>query len=84
MPKIKNCTKCKDHDTIPDPDPGDWFRDGDMAVVCKLSKNIHMDKKAEYVADRQDRRVVQGGVGPWDWKDIGVPKWCPRGFGKKK
>ena len=82
MPKIKNCTKCKDRIKISDPDPGDWFRDGDMAVVCSISDNPDMDKKSKYAADRQDRRVVQGGIGPWDWDGIGVPKWCPKGYGK--
>lgn len=84
MPKIKSCIKCKEHKNIPDPDPFDWFRDGDMAVVCSMSKNPDMDKEAKYACDRQDRRVVQGGVGPFDWDGIKVPKWCPKGYGKKK
>jgi len=84
MPKIKKCTNCKDHTKIADPDPYDWFRDGDMAVVCSLAKNTKMDKKSKYQSDKQDRRVVSSLIGPWDWDNIEVPKWCPRGFGKSK
>ena len=81
MAKIKSCMKCKEHKTIPDPDPGDWFRDGDMALVCQISDNPDFDENAKYVADRQNRRVVRGGIEPWDWDDIKIPGWCPK---KKK
>jgi hypothetical protein len=79
--KVIVCLKCDAHETIADPDPGDWFRDGDMAVICKIAKNPDFDKNAKYQADRQEFRVVAGGLGPWDWDDITVPKWCPK---KKK
>jgi hypothetical protein len=84
MPKIKRCTNCKEHKTIPDPDPHDWFRSGDMAVVCSIAKNPKQDKKSEYVSDRQDRRIVQSLIGPWDWDDIMVPEWCPKGYKETK
>lgn len=84
--KTEACLKCDAHEIISDPDPGDWFRDGDMAVVCKIAKNPDFDKNAKYQADRQEFRVVSGGLGPWDWDDIEIPKWCPkkRKLAKKK
>jgi len=79
--KSEACLKCDAHETIADPDLGDWFRDGDMAVVCKIAKNPDFDENAKYAADRQKFRVVAGGLAPWDWDDIKIPRWCPK---KKK
>jgi hypothetical protein len=82
--KTETCLDCSSHKKIADPDPFDWFRDGDQAVVCSLSKNTKMDKKSKYASDRQNLMVVQSLIGPWDWDDIKIPKWCPKKKVSKK
>ena len=47
-----------------------------------ISDNPNMDKNAKYAADRHGCRVVQGGIGPFEWDNIEVPEWCPKGYGK--
>lgn len=57
----ENCTFCKEHEVLPDPDPYDWFCDDDVKVVCKRAK------RDVTVACRPHRIK----------KECNTPKWCP-------
>ncbi len=80
--KEKTCLGCSDHETILDPDPHDWFCDDDSAVVCKITPNPNIKPTSEYVADRQEFRVVACSCRPYNLKkEATIPEWCPK---KKK
>lgn len=57
-----NCTKCSEHEILPDPDPNDWFNDNDVKVVCKLlNKNITVACRPHHIK-----------------RECDTPKWCPK------
>lgn len=63
MPKLyDNCTKCKEHKVLMDPDPNDWFCDDDVKVVCSiLNENITVACRPYNIK-----------------KECEVPDWCPK------
>jgi hypothetical protein len=80
--KIESCLDCRDHDVIADPDPNDWFCDNDVAIICKLAKNIYKDSNSKYSSDRQEFRILASSCRPYELKRSSkIPKWCPK---KKK
>jgi hypothetical protein len=78
---LTNCTQCKMHEIIPDPDPNDWFCDDDVAVVCKLTEgNPQHDPNSRYMADRQNvHRCITRSCRPYNTaKETLIPNWCPK------
>ena len=56
------CNLCKFFLLAPDPDPYDWFRDGDMKALCLKQKAV-IAGALEY---------------PSEWQNILKPLWCPK------
>lgn len=56
------CDHCNDFRLLPDPDPYDWFRDGDMKAVCLEVNGV--------IAGSLER--------PSEWTNIRKPLYCPK------
>lgn len=56
------CDNCSSFRLLPDPDPHDWFRDGDMKAVC-LELNVVIEGALER---------------PSEWTNICKPLYCPK------
>ena len=56
------CNQCSSFCLLPDPDPHDWFRAGDMKAVC-LELNAVIEGSLER---------------PSEWTNIQKPLWCPK------
>lgn len=56
------CDKCSAFRLLPDPDPTDWFRDGDMKAVC-----LEVNGVIEGSLER-----------PSEWTNIPKPLYCPK------
>ena len=56
------CDKCSAFRLLPDPDPHDWFRDGDMKAVC-----LEVEGVIEGSLER-----------PSEWTNIRKPLYCPK------
>ena len=56
------CDQCSAFRLLPDPDPFDWFRDGDMKAVC-LEVNGVIEGSLEV---------------PSEWTNICKPLYCPK------
>ena len=56
------CDKCNAFRLFPDPDPYDWFRDGDKKAVC-LEVNGVIEGSLEK---------------PSEWTNISKPLYCPK------
>lgn len=59
---IEYCDKCESFRLLPDPNPDDWFRDGDMKAVC-LEVNGVIEGSLET---------------PREWINIHKPLYCPK------
>ena len=57
----KCCNWCNNFILEPDPDPGDWARDGDMKAVCYAKSAV----------------IAGGLENPSEWENVAVPIWCP-------
>ena len=55
------CDKCSSFRLFPDPDPYDWFRDGDMKAVCLLVNGV----------------IEGSLEKPSEWTNICKPLYCP-------
>ncbi len=81
MPETKhfaNCMDCPHHETVPDPDPDDWFCDNDMAIVCTKTPNPKQNFDSKHQADHSPHRVVMCAIRPYNLRKEGdVPIWCP-------
>ena len=62
MGDSKYCDQCCSFRLLPDPDPNDWFRDGDMKAVCLEVKGV--------IAGSLER--------PSEWTNIRKPLYCPK------
>jgi hypothetical protein len=72
-----NCVDCPFHKVIHDPDPFDWFRDNDMAIVCEKMPNRERRPTSPYASDQSAHRVVASGI-DFNLRAEGKsPKWCP-------
>jgi hypothetical protein len=61
MSVYNNCTQCKSHNVMPDPDPFDWFCDDDVKVFCIEAKR--------YITEAcRPHHIV---------RECNVPEWCP-------
>lgn len=60
--EMTNCTECRDHKVVPDPDMDDWFCDDDVAVVCS--------KEGKYITRACRPYDIS--------KECAIPDWCPR------
>lgn len=56
------CDSCSFLTFKPDPDPYDWFHDGDQKAVC----------------ERMEAKVMGGLERPSEMVDIPKPIWCPK------
>lgn len=56
------CDQCSSFRLLPDPDPKDWFRDGDMKAVC-----LEVNGVIEGSLER-----------PSEWTNICKPLYCPK------
>lgn len=56
------CDQCSDFCLLPDPDPTDWFRDGDMKAVCNECNAV----------------IAGGLERPSEMTKIQKPIWCPK------
>ena len=56
------CDQCSAFRLLPDPDPDDWFRDGDMKAVC-----LEVNGVIEGSLER-----------PSEWINIRKPLYCPK------
>lgn len=56
------CDQCSSFCLLPDPDPHDWFRDGDMKAVCR-ELNLVVEGSLER---------------PSEWTNIQKPLYCPK------
>ena len=56
------CNQCDSFMLAPDPDPYDWFRDGDKKALCLKQKAV----------------IAEGLEYPSEWKNILKPLWCPK------
>ena len=56
------CDNCSAFKLLPDPDPYDWFRDGDMKAVCLEVNGV--------IAGALER--------PSEWTNIPKPLYCPK------
>ena len=56
------CDQCSAFRLLPDPDPNDWFRDGDMKAVC-----LEVNGVIEGSLER-----------PSEWTNIRKPLYCPK------
>lgn len=56
------CNQCNSFMLVPDPDPYDWFRDGDKKAVCLKLKAV-IQGSLEY---------------PSEWSNLSKPLWCPK------
>ena len=56
------CDKCADFELLPDPDPFDWFRDGDMKAVCHALNVV-------FLGGLEDSN---------EWTNICRPLFCPK------
>lgn len=56
------CDQCSEFRLLPDPDPTDWFRDGDMKAVCLKINGV--------IAGSLER--------PSEWTNILKPIYCPK------
>ncbi len=56
------CDQCSAFRLLPDPDPSDWFRDGDMKAVCLEVNGV--------IAGSLER--------PSEWTNIRKPLYCPK------
>ena len=59
---IECCDQCSAFRLLPDPDPNDWFRDGDMKAVCLEVNGV--------IAGSLER--------PSEWTNIPKPLYCPK------
>jgi hypothetical protein len=76
--KITNCTECKYHKVIPDPDLTDSFNRDDVAVVCIKMQNDDYDPKHKYIANRQKSKLITVACRPYHVKkESSIPDWCP-------
>jgi hypothetical protein len=72
-----NCTDCKYHKVIPDPDPHDWFNDDDVAVVCTIDKNDRLDESSNRLVLQQEHRIITTACRPYHIKkECETPSWC--------
>jgi hypothetical protein len=84
MEKPENCFSCRNHKMVPDPDPIDFFRDNDQAMVCVLVNNPKYSTDAYRISDRQAYKVIGYGIEVFDnERKIPIPSWCPLGLGEK-
>ena len=76
---IATCLDCPNHRRIDDPDPDDWFRDGDEAIICTGKPNPNQNSKGSRLTDRSPYRTVRGGLyGTLDVAVVAkIPDWCP-------
>lgn len=58
---LNNCTQCPFHQVQSDPDPGDWFNDDDVKVMCL----------------RNQRTVTVSCRPYNVRKECAIPAWCP-------
>ena len=56
------CDQCSAFRLLPDPDPHDWFRDGDMKAVCLEVNGV--------IAGSLEK--------PSEWTNIRKPLYCPK------
>lgn len=56
------CDQCSAFCLLPDPDPTDWFRDGDMKAVCNECNAV----------------IAGGLERPSEMTNIEKPIWCPK------
>ena len=56
------CDQCSAFCLLPDPDPNDWFRDGDMKAVCNEFNAL----------------IAGGLERPSEMTKIEKPIWCPK------
>lgn len=72
-----NCLNCEFHNIINDPDPFDWFCDNDVAIVCSKLKNDNLIKNSPYLSDRNEYKIIQSSLRPYEVKNVKCPIWCP-------
>ena len=60
--KDEYCDDCPFFSLVPDPDPYDWFRDGDQKAIC-------FEMKAS---------IAGGLERPSEWTNIPKPLFCPK------
>lgn len=58
----KFCDQCSAFSLLPDPDPTDWFRDGDQKAVCNECNAV----------------IAGGLERPSEMTKIEKPIWCPK------
>lgn len=56
------CDQCSSLRLLPDPDPYDWFRDGDMKAVCLEIGGV----------------IAGALENPSEWTNICKPLYCPK------
>ena len=56
------CNQCDAFKLLPDPDPYDWFRDGDKKAVCSEVNGL----------------IAGGIEKPSEWEYVEKPLYCPR------
>jgi len=75
---MKNCIQCDKHIIINDPDPGDWFCDDDMAVVCSLAPNPNINPVSTHMSERHEFKSIAVAIRPYNMeKEALIPDWCP-------
>lgn len=62
MGDCEYCNQCSAFRLFPDPDPYDWFRDGDMKAVCLAVNGV----------------IERGLERPSEWTNIRKPLYCPK------
>lgn len=58
----KHCNGCGFFRLLPDPDPYDWFRDGDQKAVCTKVNGV----------------IEGGLERPSEWNNVCKPLYCPK------
>ncbi len=70
---ISNCTECKHHKIIQDPDHTDWFNYDDVAVICQIKVNDNIKPNSKYAYERSQYKPVTWLCRPTNI----IPSWCP-------
>ena len=65
--RITHCHLCEESLSKADPGEGDWFRDGDRAILCCYG--VKEGEKARIVARHLET--------PAEYRRVKAPDWCP-------
>jgi len=81
---IENCIDCPHHVVVNDPEPGDWFCDDDVAVLCVKLPNINPSDDTHWASGKPwPHAKVTQSCRPYNIRrECVTPDWCPLKVGQ--